>query len=80
MGGKTIGAPTQGQQAWSPAPAPVSYANTNNNYQAPALPGALANPTPGTIVVHVNGKVQSSISGSWSNLDRAPAGRPDAKI
>ena len=42
----TIGAPTQGQQAWSPAPAPTAYVNNNNNYQAPALPGALANPTP----------------------------------
>ena len=58
MAGGTVGAPTQGQQAWSPAPAPMAYVNNNNNYQAPALPGALANPTPGTIVVHFNGKVQ----------------------
>jgi len=46
-----IGAPSQGQQAWPAAPAPVAYVNSNNNYQAPMLPGALANPTPGTIVV-----------------------------
>ena len=27
------------------------------------LPGALANPTPGTIVVHFNGKVQVDVQG-----------------
>ena len=58
-----IGAPTQGQQAWPAAPAPSAYVNNNNNYQAPMLPGALANPTPGTIVVHFNGKVQVDVSG-----------------
>ena len=58
-----VGAPTQGQQAWPAAPAPTAYVNNNNNYQAPMLPGALANPTPGTIVVHFNGKVQVDFSG-----------------
>jgi hypothetical protein len=53
-----VGAPTQGQQAW-PAANPTSYVNNNNNYQAPALPGPMANPTPGTIVIHGNGKVQT---------------------
>ena len=62
-GGGTVGAPTQGQQAWSPAPAPTAYVNNNNNYQAPQLPGPLANPTPGTIVVHFNGKVQVDFAG-----------------
>ena len=33
------------------------------------LPGALANPTPGTIVVHFNGKVQVDFSGVWSSVD-----------
>ena len=73
-----IGAPTQGQQAWPAAPAPTAYVNNNNNYQAPALPGALANPTPGTIVVHFNGKVQVDAMGLWSSVDSrlatAPAG------
>jgi hypothetical protein len=64
-----IGAPTQGQQAWPAAPAPTAYVNNNNNYQAPMLPGALANPTPGTIVVHFNGKVQIDVQGSWTSLD-----------
>ena len=64
-----IGAPSQGQQAWPAAPAPVSYVNSNNNYQAPMLPGAAANPTPGTIVVHFNGKVQVDAWGLWTSLD-----------
>jgi hypothetical protein len=64
-----IGAPTQGQQAWPAAPSPNAYVNNNNNYQAPMLPGALANPTPGTIVVHFNGKVQVDVQGMWTSLD-----------
>ena len=55
-----VGAPTQGQQAW-PAANPTAYVNNNNNYQAPALPGPLANPTPGTIVIHGSGKVQTEL-------------------
>ena len=64
-----IGAPNQGQQAWPAAPAPVAYVNSNNNYQQPMLPGALANPTPGTIVVHINFKVQVSAGGTWTSAD-----------
>jgi hypothetical protein len=76
-----VGAPTQGQQAF-PAANPVSYVNDNNNYQAPMLPGAVANPTPGTIVVHINGKVQVSGGGVWTSADTrfftAPNGSPGA--
>jgi hypothetical protein len=72
-----VGGPTQGQVAW-PLANPLASANTNNNYQAPALPGPLANPTPGTIVIHVAGKVQTTFQSSWSSLDQrtfvAPAG------
>ena len=70
-----IGAPTQGQQAWPAAPSPVAYVNTNNNYQAPMLPGALANPTPGTIVVHINAKVQMECRGSWTSARQSPCDR-----
>ena len=77
-----IGAPSQGQQAWPAAPAPVAYVNSNNNYQAPMLPGALANPTPGTIVVHINAKVQVDVGGMWTSADQraftAPNGAPGA--
>jgi hypothetical protein len=34
-------------------------ANSNNNYQAQMLPGSVANPTPGTFVVRINGLVSS---------------------
>ena len=40
-----------------------------------SLPGALANPTPGTIVVHFNGKVQVDFSGSGPVL--TPSGDRD---
>ena len=50
-----VGVPTQGQTAFPPAASPAAGANNNNNYQAPMLPGQLANPTPGTMIVHVNG-------------------------
>ncbi len=62
------GTPTQGQVAY-PLANPLASANNNNNYQAPALPGALANPTPGTIVVHVNGKVQTTFQSEWGSAD-----------
>jgi hypothetical protein len=64
-----IGVPTQGQTAFPPAASPTAYVNNNNNYQAPALPGALANPTPGTMVVHINGKVQVDFQATWGGLD-----------
>jgi hypothetical protein len=64
-----VGVPTQGQTAFPPAASPAAGANNNNNYQAPALPGQLANPTPGTMVVHVNGKVEVDFQSSWTNLD-----------
>jgi hypothetical protein len=69
-----VGAPSQGQQAFSPAGSPPTSANNNNNYQAPALPGAVANPTPGTIVIHMNGRVKSQLQGEWGSLDSASAG------
>ncbi|HXA25637.1 MAG TPA: porin, partial [Acetobacteraceae bacterium] len=52
--------------------------NNNNNYQAPALPGALANPTPGTMVVHVNGKVEVDFQATWTSLDTRVAAAPAA--
>jgi len=77
-----IGVPTQGQTAYPPAASPTAYVNNNNNYQAPALPGALATPTPGTMVVHVNGKVQVDFQSTWTSVDSrfatAPAGSPGA--
>ena len=77
-----VGAPTQGQQAFPPAGSPPAGANNNNNYQAAQLPGAVANPTPGTIVIHVNGRVTSQLQGEWgsltAHLHAATADRRDA--
>ena len=64
-----VGAPTQGQVAYPAARSPTAYVNTNNNYQAPALPGALANPTPGTVVIHINGKVRTGFGAVWTSGD-----------
>src|SRR5215472_5677238 len=76
--GGPVGAPTQGQTAWPNAGNPPAFVNNNNNSAAPMLPGALANPTPGTIVVHINGKVQTEFQAGWTNFDHnfatAPAG------
>jgi len=69
VGTPVIGAPNQGQQAYPAAGVPNAFVNNNNNYQAPALPGALANPTPGTIVIHINGKVQVDFQTSWTSAD-----------
>ena len=63
-----VGAPLQGQVAY-PMANPIASVNNNNNYQAPALPGPIANPTPGTIVIHMNGKVQTTFQSSWSSSD-----------
>ena len=60
--------PTQGQTAY-PLANPTAYVNNNNNYQAPAIPGPLANPTPGTVVVHINGKVQTTFQSEWTSGD-----------
>jgi hypothetical protein len=60
-----VGAPLQGQAAF-PMANPTAYVN-NNNYQAPALPGPISNPTPGTIVLHMNGKAQTTFQSSWTS-------------
>ena len=61
-----VGAPLQGQAAF-PMANPTASVNNNNNYQAPALPGPIANPTPDTIVIHTNGKVQTTFQSSWTS-------------
>src|SRR5512142_1920548 len=50
-------APTQGQAVYTPSARSIATANDNNNAQAPAVSGSFANPTPGTIVIHLNGRV-----------------------
>src|SRR5579862_3488861 len=69
---------TEGMIATTPNAVGGPGANNNNNYQAAQLPGPVANPTPGTIVVHINGLVEVDFLGTWSSADTrlftAPAG------
>jgi predicted porin len=44
----------EGQIVTTPNPSPPAGANSNNNFQAAALPGAVATPTPGTFVIKLN--------------------------
>src|SRR6202035_3488530 len=55
-------APTQGQFVAPPSAQSVAAANDNNNAQAATRPGAFANSTPGTIVVHINGRAHAGFS------------------
>jgi hypothetical protein len=59
----------EGQVISTPNPTPPAFANTNNSYQAAALPGAVAVPTPGTFVVKLNAAVvvEAAVSGSTFN-------------
>src|SRR5271165_7605266 len=61
--------PAQGGFVTAPLASPPVGANNNNNKQAPALPGAAANPTPGTIVVHFNGFVVTEFTNAWTSTD-----------
>jgi hypothetical protein len=67
-----VGAPTQGQVAYPLEASPSVGANNVNNYQAAQLPGNIANPTPGTIVIHINGRVAVEAMGLWSSVDTVP--------
>ena len=61
--------PVQGGFVTAPLASPPVGANNNNNKQAPALPGAATNPTPGTIVVHFNGSVWTEFTSAWTSTD-----------
>jgi hypothetical protein len=47
-------------------------ANDNNNYQAAAIPGAVANPTPGSMVIRLNGKIWSEFMFGSSTGQQTP--------
>ena len=50
-------------------PTSAAGANNNNNVQAQALKGPTANPTPGTFVVRLGGRVNVEAGSAWSNVD-----------
>ena len=53
-------------------------ANNNNNYQAAALPGPIANPTPGSFVVRLNAANWFYLSVEGSSADKVSAGNGGA--
>lgn len=64
------------------APLPVQGANNSNNRSVNPLPGGLANPTPGSVVIHINGRVETAAvveASSLNSFGGAP-GVPAAKI
>jgi hypothetical protein len=62
-------APSQGQYVapWAAGPS----ANNNNNSIGIAGPGSTAVPTPGTVVIRLNGRVQTEMGAGWSSIDKA---------
>jgi hypothetical protein len=77
-------AQAQGQFVAKPLPYGAAGANNNNNYQATMTPpgtamatggqiavaaGFMATPTPGTIVIHLGGKVDAEVQANWTSID-----------
>ncbi len=77
-------AQAQGQFVAKPLPYGAAGANNNNNYQATMTPpgtamatggqiavsaGFMATPSPGTIVIHLGGKVDAEIQSNWTSID-----------
>jgi len=70
-------APSQGMAAmpWASGPA----ANNNNNAVGKAVAGANAVPTPGTVVIRLNGRVETDIGAVFTTGDRVnPSGASGA--
>jgi hypothetical protein len=65
--------PSQGQVATRPAASPPASAFDNNNQAASVTTGGVANPTPGTVVIHINGRVTIADWGSWTSVDKGTA-------
>ena len=68
--------PVQGGFVSAPLASPPVGANNNNNVQAPALPGPAANPTPGTVVVHLSGGAVTEYQASRTSADHRLATNP----
>lgn len=62
--------PTQGTMVARPSPTPAAGANENNNTAMAMRAGVVANPTPGTVVIHINGRVNTELNGAWTSLDK----------
>ena len=66
--------PNQGQMV-APWAAGGYTTNNNNNVAAAATKGAIANPTPGTVVIHLNGRLDTAITASWGSGDNVPGAK-----
>ena len=63
--------PAQGQYAapWFGAPSAQNYNNAwGSIYQGPKVPVLGATPSPGTVVIRLNGKVYAEVDGSWGTV------------
>ena len=67
-----IANPIQGQLIAKPGATPG--ANNNNNAFGTAIKGASANPTPGTLVIHFNTRVNVQWAQGWNSFMNQPAG------
>jgi hypothetical protein len=60
------------------SPQPVQAANNNNSS---VIPGdGIPRPAPGTIVIHLNGRVVTGVVDSKTSLDNVSTGAPPAKL
>lgn len=75
---------TQGQMPTRPVSQPPGSANDANNSAARAKSKSVRTPTPGTVVINIDGRVLTELGGAWSSLDAgtfpsagaaSPAGR-----
>ena len=63
-------------------PLPIQAANNSNNRSVLPQPNGIANPTPGSVVVHLNGRVLFGAVAESSTLDvfKATPSTPPAKL
>lgn len=88
--GMSLGALGSAAYAQTPQPAPtqgklVTQLNGgttsafDNNSSGPEMTrGPIANPTPGTMVIRLNARINTEFTAAWTNLDSVPAGYPNA--
>jgi hypothetical protein len=71
----SAGAQTYQSQGTQALPWKSFYgANTNINANGTAQPGGVRLPDPGTVVIHLNGRVWGGVDLAWSSLSNIPSG------
>ena len=69
---------SQGQTASAPAASPPASAFTPNNVTGAMSAGSTANPTPGSVVVHINGRVTVDFWSAFTSVDKGTAAGANA--